>query len=168
VGLRSDANATKWAKLGITEEVLCAVSGTKFHRASPAKGAPRIVVLTDTTLYFLDSSFAKKETVPLSCLRGLTFSPFNDGSIVFHFQDAPKGDVMANMLVSEMVALASRVALWATEKKNKLPAMVCSDTCELKVANKTLKLKFREDSTTKEVKVDAGREIVVRVPQSLF
>lgn len=157
--------AVKWSKLGITEEILCTISVTKFHRSSPAKGVPRFVILTETNIYFLDpKSLVKKEVFPVASIRGSTFSPFNDGSFVVHFQEGPKGDVLLSAAPVEMMAMVSRIVLLAQTKKYKVPAMVCSDSCEMKVQEKTLKVRFREDSTVQGPTVDPGAEIIVRVP----
>ncbi|KAJ3414276.1 hypothetical protein HDV05_006805 [Chytridiales sp. JEL 0842] len=88
--------AQQWDKIqkGGKEEILYSLSLQKHHRRNPIASKARLLVITPSSLYTLQSSNAQnpssgtlaiKDRVPLSYILGASVSTMQDGIIVLHF-----------------------------------------------------------------------------------
>jgi len=96
-----------------------------MHRGGLSTAVPRIAVITNTTCYILDKSFAVKFQIPLTDISGISCSSLKDGVMVIHCPNDKRGDfVIRND--DRMIEIFSRLYLAIKEHK-KIPTVLVSE-----------------------------------------
>lgn len=153
--LTSGSSAAKWNKINSNnEQVVFAAMADKYHRHALKKAVPRLIVLTDKTVYILDGkSLALKEYYPISNVTQVSTTNLADGFIGLHETDSKKGDCLYQFHSSVIaIEFASRVQYLTKKSIN------CSAQISLNAGKKTAIIKFSQDKSLPQTAITVTKD----------
>jgi len=119
----------------------------KIHRRNTKKQVDRNFILTNSSVYILNSENSKiKDMINLSDISSISTSPLNDNIMILHVKNSNKGDLMLSTeerTATKVISVISYIWMLARKRGIQIPIDI-SDEINMKCYSQTCKFVFRE------------------------
>lgn len=160
------ASNPQWKNNDNQEKVLFSSDGLKVHRKS-GKAVPCLVVVTSKSFNIVDpKSFKAKLTISLGDLVSLSFSPFNDGTVVVSSNPATNGKkskTKGDLIITSdhCIELATKISMYTKRHHGKHVNCIVANKIILKLDKET-EMTFSKVIST----IDVGAPLIKKVKNS--
>jgi len=119
----------------------------KIHRRNTKKQVDRSFILTNSSIYILNSENSKiKDMINLSDISSISTSPLNDNIMILHVKNSSKGDLMLSTeerTATKIISVISYIWMLGRKRGIQIPIDI-SDEINMKCYSQTCKFVFRE------------------------
>jgi len=119
----------------------------KIHRRNTKKQVDRNFILTNNSIYILNSENSKiKDLINFSDISSISTSPLNDNIMILHIKNSSKGDLMLSTeenTATKIISVISYIWMLARKRGIQIPVDI-SDEINMKCYSQTCKFVFRE------------------------
>jgi hypothetical protein len=130
----------------------------KIHRRNTKKQVDRSFILTNSSIYILNSENSKiKDMINLSDISSISTSPLNDNIMIIHVKNSSKGDLMLcteERTATKIISVISYIWMLGRKRGIQIPIDI-SDEISMKCYSQTCKFVFREADKLNEKASDS-------------